>query len=492
MLFSLNLKTFYIMNIFDCKIVFILSLVLYSICTTLFIAFKLSEYSWIQTEIKVVQVNEPLLNLNDTEKLSDYEEENEISLDIELSRYVDYNNGKYPPEKFRDWVIYARENQCPTSLEFYQQIYEDLSPFYYLEDGKTVSRITREMIDTLRSNSNYMSTISMRDNWIWEVQTTFNNLVPSLAEIKHLLPKNIDFIVNIKDEDCILPADDGDLWQGYYGVKDTFERNECIRKTYNNDQKEFVQGTIAFNHGSFIQPATFLTFSRLLPAFSFGKRDCFKDIIYPVIIDLDLSYDKVKWEDKENRVVWRGRNTGTWIRSNNNLYKLSQRYRLANWAIKQKDCVKSTLGIEVDVGFSDMHQCDYKGLCDQVKNEYPILPGLSHKEQLKSKYLIVVDGNNWPFRIAHFLSSNSLVLYNGIFTFWFSRHLKPYVHYLPFKPDFSDLIDQLEYAKNHDEEMKQIVKNAREFAEKYLKPSTATCYWGLLAMEYGELVKHLF
>ena len=238
--------------------------------------------------------------------------------------------------------------------------------------------------------------------------------------------------------------------------------------------------------------STFLTFSRLLPAFSFGKRDCFKDIIYPVIIDLDLSYDKVKWEDKENRVVWRGRNTGTWIRSNNNLYKLSQRYRLANWAIKQKDCVKSTLGIEVDVGFSDMHQCDYKGLCDQVKNEYPILPGLSHKEQLKSKYLIVVDGNNWPFRIAHFLSSNSLVLYNGIFTFWFSRHLKPYVHYLPFKPDFSNLIDQLEYAKNHDEEMKQIVKNAREFAEKYLKSSTASCYWGLLAMEYGELVKHLY
>ena len=479
------------MNFLHHKITLVQLITLVSfICTTV-AALEFVESSSILKGNSTSLANNTCIISDNTEKLSDYDWKDDSYLRSEEIKYINYNKGKIPPEKFRDWVIYARENQCPTSLEFYQQIYEDLAPFFYLEEGKTISKITREMMDHPNTNG-YITRIRIRNHWIEESHMLFNNIVPSLPQIIHLLPKNIYFLFNGGDEDTVLPADEGSSQPRYYAAKEMLENNECIRTTYNNGQKEFVQGTIAYNHGSFISPPTFTAVPKMLPLLSFGKRDCFKDIVYPVIIGLDLSYDKVKWEDKENRVVWRGRNTGTWIRSNNNLYKLSQRYRLANWAIKQKDCVKSTLGIEVDVGFSDMHQCDYKGLCDQVKNEYPILPGLSHKEQLKSKYLIVVDGNNWPFRIAHFLSSNSLVLYNGIFTFWFSRHLKPYVHYLPFKPDFSDLIDQLEYAKNHDEEMKQIVKNAREFAEKYLKSSTASCYWGLLAMEYGELVKHLY
>jgi Arabidopsis thaliana protein of unknown function (DUF821). len=51
------------------------------------------------------------------------------------------------------------------------------------------------------------------------------------------------------------------------------------------------------------------------------------------------------------------------------------------------------------------------------------------------------------------------------------------------------LYQQLEYAKNHDEEMKNITKNAKEFAEKYLTHNSRSCYAALLLMEYGELVK---
>ena len=69
--------------------------------------------------------------------------------------------------------------------------------------------------------------------------------------------------------------------------------------------------------------------------------------------------------------------------------------------------------------------------------------------------------------------------------------IKPYVHYMPFKEDFSDLIEQLEYAKNHDEEMKQISQNARKFIEEFVTRNSLSCYLGLLLMEYADLMKHL-
>ena len=157
----------------------------------------------------------------------------------------------------------------------------------------------------------------------------------------------------------------------------------------------------------------------------------------------------------------------------------------------QKDYLYNNIGIDVDVGFSDLHQCSDDNSCNKAKKTTLILPYLSYQDQLKSKYLIVVDGNSWAFRFSNFLSTNSLVLYNGIYTFWYSRHLKPYVHYLPFKPDFSDLTSQLEYAKNHDDEMKKSASNARAFAEKYLRRNVGECYLGLLLIEYADLLKHL-
>ena len=83
------------------------------------------------------------------------------------------------------------------------------------------------------------------------------------------------------------------------------------------------------------------------------------------------------------------------------------------------------------------------------------------------------------------------MFYNSVYKFWFGKLIKPYVHYMPFKEDFSDLIEQLEYAKNHDEEMKQIAQNARKFIEEFATRNSLSCYLGLLLIEYADLMKHL-
>ena len=412
------------------------------------------------------------------------------TLTYEETEYIKYNNGKKPPEKYKEWIIFAKEKHCPLSLDFYSQIFEDISPFFTIENGITVSKITKEMQEKPHSFS-YSRRITLKNHkkpGIWGLNYGIEAYFDKIID---LLPENIDLSYNYHDEDVVLPADDSNTAKPYNNVRDSLERNECLRTKYNNNSVDIIPETIAYNHGSFISPGSFITSSLLFPVLSMGKRDCFKDLIYPVPTSLELSNDQINWKDKEAKVVWRGRNTGTWIRQGTP-YKLTHRYRLVDWAINQADYIWKNLGIKVDVGFSDMHQCDNWVLCNEAKRNSYVAPYLSYSDQFKAKYLIVVDGNSWAHRIGTFLSSNSLVLYNGIYTFWFSKHLKPYVHYLPFKEDFSDLTEQLEYAKNHDEEMKQIAANARKFVEEFLNKNSLTCYLALLTMEYAELVKHLY
>ena len=410
------------------------------------------------------------------------------TLILEEIRYIIHNKGKRPPKKYRDWIQFVNKKKCPKSLRFYQQIFEDLSPFFDVKNGKTVSKITYEMIEKILTNKDFIS-LSVRDHKFVPPKKKIFKIEQYIEELFELIPKNLDIPFNAYDEDIIILPDDGDTEKPYKNVKEIFERNECFRTTYNNNQTEIHPGSIAYYHGLFIEPGGFRPIPELLPLWSWGKRDCFKDILFPVPSALSSFNDWVKWEDKESKLIWRGTTTGTWTTRNNN-HKLTHRYRFVDWAKNHSDYIFKNLGITLDVGFSEILQCDADYI-EEAKSTTVMRPYASIKEQAKSKYLIVIDGNNWPFRLAKYLGSNSVVFYNGIFTFWFSRHLKPFVHYVPFKADFSDLTEKLEYAKNHDEEMKQIAENAKKFIEEFITPDTVSCYLALLFIEYLELVEHL-
>ena len=410
------------------------------------------------------------------------------NLTSEEVKYITYNKGKWPPNNYVEWMLFVKEKRCPTNLDFYIQVFEDFERFYMIVNGTWSSIVTQEMLEKPFKHKHILR-IKIKNHRILSQQGLTPSLGIHLNRIMHLLPKNLEFPYNYFNDDTNLPADDGNGTKPYLNPNDTLERNECIRKTYNNNQKTLTPGTVAYTQGTFVAPPAFITTSELFPVLSQGKRDCHTDLIFPMPSSLKLAVDKVKWENKVQKVVWRGSNTGTWITSNS-LHKLSHRYRLVDWAINQTDYIKENLEIEVDVGFYRIHQCD-NNTCEQAKNETLMVKELSYDEQFKSKYLIVVDGNSWPFRLSNFLSTNSLVLYNGIYKFWFSRHIKPYVHYLPFKSDFSDLTQQLEYAKNHDQEMKQISQNAKKFIREFISGNNLSCYLGLLMIEYVELVKHL-
>lgn len=62
----------------------------------------------------------------------------------------------------------------------------------------------------------------------------------------------------------------------------------------------------------------------------------------------------------------------------------------------------------------------------------------------------------------------------------FYGQLRPYEHYVPVKRDLSDLVDQVKWALDHDEEAHYIARKARLFANDNLLPQHIICYHAVL------------
>ena len=83
-------------------------------------------------------------------------------------------------------------------------------------------------------------------------------------------------------------------------------------------------------------------------------------------------------------------------------------------------------------------------------------------DQFGFKYLICTHGpaTHWSNRFRALLSTGALVLkqHGTLYEFW-EYELEPYVHYLPVKADLSDLIQQLQWARDNDDQARTIAQN---------------------------------
>ena len=71
--------------------------------------------------------------------------------------------------------------------------------------------------------------------------------------------------------------------------------------------------------------------------------------------------------------------------------------------------------------------------------------------------------------------------------YWYDE-LVPWVHYIPFKHDVSDLADVLQEALANTTRLERIADEATRFALRRLNPSSVACYWGLLLNEFAALL----
>ena len=73
----------------------------------------------------------------------------------------------------------------------------------------------------------------------------------------------------------------------------------------------------------------------------------------------------------------------------------------------------------------------------------------------QSKYQVNLDGTVAAYRLPYLLASDSVVLkQESLYYEYFYKDLKPYEHYIPFKRDLSDLLEKIQWARDHDEEVR--------------------------------------
>ncbi|MDB6095967.1 MAG: protein O-glucosyltransferase 2-like [Francisellaceae bacterium] len=109
---------------------------------------------------------------------------------------------------------------------------------------------------------------------------------------------------------------------------------------------------------------------------------------------------------------------------------------------------------------------------------------------LKYKYQISIDGARatWEGLIWQ-LHGNSLVFKNNSRQMqWFHKGIQPHLHYIGVD-DESDLLKELDWARNHEPEVKQIIDNAQTFANNNLELEDMYHYIIILLKTYNQKLK---
>ena len=95
--------------------------------------------------------------------------------------------------------------------------------------------------------------------------------------------------------------------------------------------------------------------------------------------------------------------------------------------------------------------------------------GISVEEHLKYRYIMALEGVDVASNLKWVMSSNSIaVMPRPTYETWFMEgKLIPNYHYIEIKPDYSDLLERIEYYNTHIDEAKQIIRNANEYTSQF-------------------------
>ncbi|HIZ86881.1 MAG TPA: glycosyltransferase [Candidatus Coprenecus pullistercoris] len=118
-------------------------------------------------------------------------------------------------------------------------------------------------------------------------------------------------------------------------------------------------------------------------------------------------------------------------------------------------------------------ECDL-GNINTAEKEHPewIRPKISIRRHLDYKFISCIEGNDVATNLKWVMSSNSLpVMPRPTYETWFMEGtLIPGYHYVEIRPDYSDLIDKMEYYASHPAEAEEINRHAQEYIAQFADP----------------------
>jgi len=171
--------------------------------------------------------------------------------------------------------------------------------------------------------------------------------------------------------------------------------------------------------------------------------------------------DKLNWDQKSNKVIFRGGTTG-----NRNPLE-NKRIDICNWALQKPDIY--------DFKITGIVQMDQGQVADKVPYMPKIMaPSMSVEDQLKYKYLFSIDGNTckfdcWPYK------TNSIVLkYESKEMLWYYPMMLDKFHFIDVNKNNIEAV--INHYNNNPIEAQIISVNARRFVHDILKPIAHQLY----------------
>eukprot|EP00434_Breviolum_minutum_P014500 symbB.v1.2.012785.t1/scaffold859.1/size157342/10 len=183
------------------------------------------------------------------------------------------------------------------------------------------------------------------------------------------------------------------------------------------------------------------------------------------------------WNFKEDVLLWRGGMTGRWICPHDEslgdckTHELNRnQWNLTHWHLGLRGRA-ILLQSFAPPGYTDIKFTTGVGMSDEVKalfiergwldlNEPPML-----EKQFGAKYLLVTDDSDRIFWMATgnslmFLPSSGMLRGCGLLA------MQPWRHFIPLKPDLSDALERIAWAKAHDEEARLIAARGAALARE--------------------------
>lgn len=182
-------------------------------------------------------------------------------------------------------------------------------------------------------------------------------------------------------------------------------------------------------------------------------------------------FDSISWDEKIPTAIWRGASTGLGTTESDNI-------RLFMYKYGQRGEMDTDGNLFVNVGINkwNLRPRKHKNnpyLRTILKEDFDMVksPYMSPLEQAKYKYILHLPGHTCAYRLGTELFSGSVVLlYPCPNKLWFFDMIKPWVHYVPIEKEFDEeeIKNKIRWCKENDEKCREIVKNAREFADTHL------------------------
>jgi len=224
----------------------------------------------------------------------------------------------------------------------------------------------------------------------------------------------------------------------------------------------------------------------LIPTFSFSKDSNFQDIMYPAwafwkggpctstekgclgrwdLKRVSMPKKASKWDDTRRISFFRGSRTS------------AERDPLVKLGIEHPDKIEAKY---------TKNQA-WRSLADSMgmepQGEIPLEDHCVYRYQWNFR------GVAASFRHRHLFLCNSVVLHVG--EEWLEFYyplMKPWVHYVPIKTDFSDAMTHLDFVMENDDIAREISERGKEFILNHLRMEDIVFYWFHLLREYAKLM----